>query len=250
MYSVIKISYEETKPFILNMHYLKRMPSISYSYGLFDKQDECIVGVVTFGKPASRSLCVGILGKQHADKIYELNRLILNDDLPHNSSSYLVGNALKDMKKDNLCIVSYSDLGMNHHGYTYQALNFMYTGTTKTRTDRYANGNHCRHYDKTKPEIYRVLRTSKNRYVYFNCNKRIKKIYMDCLNYEILDYPKGQNERYELGTKNTVYLKVIATGEIIKEKDKPEDNKKIIKQESPIVRTKPRNHNCSPSESV
>lgn len=221
IYSVVKISYEETKPFILNMHYLKRMPSISYSYGLLNNDEECLVGIVTFGKPASRPLCIGILGKEYADKVYELNRLILNEGLPDNSASYLVGNALKDMKSDNLCIVSYSDLGMNHHGYIYQALNFMYTGTTKKRTDRYADGNHCRHYDKTKKEKYRVLRTSKNRYVYFNCDKRTKKIYMDCLNYEISDYPKGQNERYELGSKQTVWLKVIETGEIIKEKDKP-----------------------------
>ena len=38
-YSVYKISYEDTKPFILNIHYAKRMPSISYSFGLFYKNE-------------------------------------------------------------------------------------------------------------------------------------------------------------------------------------------------------------------
>lgn len=217
-YTVAKVSYEDTKPFILNMHYLKRMPSISYSYGLYDNKKR-LVGVVTYGQPASRPLCIGVLGKQYSDKVYELNRLVLNENLPHNTASYLVGQSLKDMKDDNLCIVSYSDLGMNHNGYIYQALNFMYTGTTKERTDRYANGGHCRHYDKTAKQEYRVLRTGKNRYIYFNCDKRTKKEYLKCLNYSILDYPKGENKRYILGTKQTVYLKVVSTGKVIKESD-------------------------------
>ena len=36
-YQINKISYEDTKPFILNIHYAKRMPSITYSFGLFYK---------------------------------------------------------------------------------------------------------------------------------------------------------------------------------------------------------------------
>ena len=48
---VREITYEETKPFIMGKHYAKRMPSISYAYGLFDEED--LVGVLTIGKPAS-----------------------------------------------------------------------------------------------------------------------------------------------------------------------------------------------------
>ena len=33
---VERISYEETKPFLLGIHYARRMPSISYAFGLFE----------------------------------------------------------------------------------------------------------------------------------------------------------------------------------------------------------------------
>ena len=78
-YSVEKISYEETKDLILGKHYAQRMPSISYSYGL--KKCGDIVGVLTLGKPVSHWLCVGICGEDHSDKVFELNRLIVEDDL-------------------------------------------------------------------------------------------------------------------------------------------------------------------------
>ena len=35
-YFVRQINYEDTKDLILNVHYAKRMPSISYAYGLFE----------------------------------------------------------------------------------------------------------------------------------------------------------------------------------------------------------------------
>ena len=50
-YWVEKISYADTKPFILDIHYAKRMPSISYAYGLFDNDE--LVGIISYGSPAS-----------------------------------------------------------------------------------------------------------------------------------------------------------------------------------------------------
>ena len=54
-YEVQQIHYEATKPFILELHYSKRMPSISYAYGLF--RNNMLVGIVSYGSPASPSLC-------------------------------------------------------------------------------------------------------------------------------------------------------------------------------------------------
>jgi len=53
-YKVIPISYEQTKPFILQIHYAKRIPSISHSFGLYLNKE--LVGIVTYGSPASQSL--------------------------------------------------------------------------------------------------------------------------------------------------------------------------------------------------
>ena len=188
-YSVNKISYEDTKPFILNIHYAKRMPSISYAYGLFLNNE--LVGMVSYGSPVSPSLCRGIAGLENKSFVIELNRLVLKYN-KKNEASMLVGKSLKLLPKPKI-IVSYADTKQNHIGYIYQATNFLFTGTTKPRTDIAGkNGKHSRHHlgDKTK----RVFRSAKHRYVFINGNKKDKKKLLKELKYPILSYPKG-NEK-------------------------------------------------------
>lgn len=91
---------------------------------------------------------------------------------------------------------------MNHHGYVYQACNFMYTGATKKRTDKYTlEGKHSRHYSNDEQGQHRVVRSSKYRYIYITANKQVKREILKDLKYPILDYyPKGDNnEDYKLG---------------------------------------------------
>ena len=78
-YKVLNISYEQTKPFILKIHYAKRMPSITYSFGLYFKNE--LVGVVTYGSPPSQSLCKGIAGDKYKNIVLELNRLVLKNNI-------------------------------------------------------------------------------------------------------------------------------------------------------------------------
>lgn len=197
-FEVKEISYEDTKPFIRDMHYAGRMPSISYRYGLFDSVGS-IVGVLTIGKPASNSLCEGVCGKEYKDKVFELNRLITIDGLPKNTLSWFVAKVLRMLKSEDLILVSYADEGMNHHGYIYQATNWIYTGKTPSRTDKYTpKGRHSRHYTDEYTHL-RKYRSSKHRYVYFTGHSRKK--YRSLLNYEVCDYPKGNNKDYKLGTK-------------------------------------------------
>ena len=122
----------------------------------------------------------------------------------------LVGHSLKELKKLNLIIVSYADRGMNHNGYIYQATNFIYTGHTKQRTDKYAGkGKHSRHYKGHESLKFRKVRTSKHRYIYFACNKRYKKIFNKALNYPVKPYPKEINKNYILGEKqNDILIKI------------------------------------------
>ena len=185
-YSVCQIPYEATKDWILNIHYAKRMPSISYAYGLY-LYDE-MVGMVSYGSPASPSLCKGICGEEHKADVIELNRLVLKDNLP-NEASFLVAKSLKMLPKPKV-VVSYADTAQDHLGIIYQATNFLFTGTTKARTDIAGkDGKHSRHHlgDKTK----RINRSAKHRYVYFIGNKKQKKILRNALRYDIQDcYPK------------------------------------------------------------
>ena len=56
---VKKITYAQSKKMILNNHYAHRMPSISWAFGLYD--NGVLRDVVTYGKPASNYLCIGVL---------------------------------------------------------------------------------------------------------------------------------------------------------------------------------------------
>jgi len=171
--------------FILNIHYAKRKPSISFAYGLYKNKD--LIGICTFGSPASPSLCKGIAGEKNRSKVIELNRLVLKYN-KKNEASYLVGKSLKLLPKPKI-VVSYADTAQNHIGIVYQATNFYFTGTTKPRTDMASkDGKHSRHNlgDRTK----RVYRSAKHRYVYISANKKDKKILLKDLNYPIMNYPK------------------------------------------------------------
>lgn len=82
----------------------------------------------------------------------------------------------------------------------YQATNFIYTGATKPRTDKYTpNGKHSRHYDKNGDNSLRKIRSAKHRYIYFCGDKRTIKNYRNNLRYNVLGYPKGENSNYILG---------------------------------------------------
>lgn len=192
------IDSKVAKEFLLPLHYSGRIPSISYAFGWYIEKR--LVAVVTFGKPASNNLCEGVCGKEYSSNVYELNRLCRVDDLEEQLSSF-VGACLRRLRTDNLIVVSYSDTEMNHHGYIYQALNFIYTGMTKERTDKYTEGNkHSRHYSNDEQKGLRKVRSAKHRYVFFcTRNKWTKKEWLKSLKYPILPYPKGDNENYVLG---------------------------------------------------
>jgi hypothetical protein len=131
-YKVISVQPFETHEWLLKKHYAKRVPSISYSFGLYE--GAILIGVMTIGKPASPNLCDGVCGKEFTEYVYELNRLCVQDGLEKNVLSYFVASCLKMIKED-LILVSYADKLMGHNGYIYQATNWIYTGATKERTD-------------------------------------------------------------------------------------------------------------------
>lgn len=104
-----RIGYDDTKPFLLGIHYARRMPCIQYAFGLFKGVD--MIGCITYGQPASPSLCVGIAGKQNQLNVMELNRLVILPEYNgQNYGSYLVGNTLKRLPNRTF-VVSYADWG-------------------------------------------------------------------------------------------------------------------------------------------
>jgi len=199
----------QCKDWLLNKHYAKRIPSISFAFGLF--VDGALNGVCTFGTPSSyplRSLW------NNKYKLIELNRLVVNDGLPKNSLSFFVSRCLKLLKKP-IVIISYADTSKNHHGYIYQATNWIYTGLSAKRTDWKIRGLEHLHgatiadmsrghknrvqymRDKYGSDFYLEDRPRKHRYFTFIGNKRDKKVMLKMLPYDIKPYPKGNNKRYD-----------------------------------------------------
>ena len=196
--SVKRIGYEETKAFLLFIHYARRMPCVQYAFGLFDGDYPVPIGVVTYGQPASPWLCKGVAGEENRKNVLELNRLCLYPEYNGgNYASFLVSKSLK-MLPHNTYVVSYADWGGWHHvGYVYQATNWLYTGLTKPRTDKYSECGHSRHY--SKDETRRQERTAKHRYIYLVGDKREVKAMRKQLLYEVIpEYPKGDSAHYDL----------------------------------------------------
>jgi hypothetical protein len=213
LFEIKEINYQDTKDFILHKHYAQRMPSIKWAFGLYI--NDKLEGICTIGKPASNNLCEGICGKEFKDKVWELNRLCINDDLPKNTLSQFVSKVLKSLKEEDIILVSYADTAMHHCGYIYQATNFYYTGKTNERTDKYVpEGKHSRHYN-SEYDFLRKVRSAKHRYIYFT--GKSKKEFLKLLRYPICEYPKGDNQNYILGEK--IQEKIIdkRTNEIIYE---------------------------------
>jgi hypothetical protein len=209
-YKVKSIDSNQTYDWLLNKHYAKRIPSISYSFGLFDDQN-LLIGICTFGFPPSSTLRLSF-GEKFT--MLELNRLCINDNHEKNAASFFVSQSLNLLPQPSI-IVSYADTEQGHNGYIYQASNFIYTGLSAKRTDWKVKGLEHLHSatiadisrgkenrsdwmrKKYGDDFYLEERSRKHRYFYFIGNKNQKKEMIKMLPYDIKPYPKGENKNYD-----------------------------------------------------
>lgn len=223
-YSVKSINSYECKEWLLKKHYLKRIPSISYSFGLF--KNNLLVGVCTFGNAVPMQMKKSICGDKFMHLVYELNRLCTNDNLHKNSNSFFISQCLKMLPKP-LIIVSYADKSFGHNGYIYQATNFYFTGESHIQKDWKIKGKESLHSrtlmdefpfqkDRIKKlkqkygdKLYQVQRPAKNRYVIFCGTKKQKNILLKNKLFEIKPYPKGENKRYDSSYKPITQRKLF-----------------------------------------
>lgn len=204
MITIRKVTRKECEPFVIGIHYAKRWPSISYAFGLFD--DDKLVGVCTFGTPASAPLRAGIAGKEMAKHVLELNRLCLLRNLK-NEASMLVAASLRMLPPS--IVVSFADTEQGHLGIVYQAANFGYYGLSAKRTDWKIRGLEHLHgqtiADKFRGEknrakaireaygedFYLKDRPRKHRYIYVTGSKTFRKDAMSRIRYQKQPYPKA-----------------------------------------------------------
>jgi hypothetical protein len=200
---VEQINPRQAYPFLLDIHYAKRIPSISYAYGLFDNDE--LIGVCTYGTPPSSPMRKGLLGDSYASIVIELNRLCLKYNRK-NEASFLVSGSLKMIDRPK-AIVSFADTSQNHLGIVYQATNFIYCGLSAKRTDWHVKGKEHLHgitiadefrgvanraqaiRDKYGDDFSLKPRPRKHRYVYFIGSKTEKRKMLNSLKYKIESYP-------------------------------------------------------------
>jgi hypothetical protein len=207
-FQVRPIPPEQTHEWIKRKHYAKRIPAISHSFGLYDS-DLFLQGICTYGPPPRMyNNGYGIFGGELEIPTFELNRLVVNDDLPKNTLSFFVAGTFKFMPHP-CCLVSYADPNHGHHGYIYQATNWLFTGTGgytyafkdkegKDIHKRTLNGMFGKVSKNNIPEGYDIYETEgKYRFFQLIGNKADIKKMKKFLTYEKQPYPKGDNQNYD-----------------------------------------------------
>jgi hypothetical protein len=223
-YIVKSVSTEKCKEWLLKKHYLRRMTSFTFSFGLY--KNNVLVGVITFGNAVPLTMKKSLFGEKYMDLVYELNRLCTNDDLDKNATSFFVAESFKLLPKP-LIIVSYADKSVGHNGYIYQATNFMFTGESHTQLDWKLKGKEHIHSrtlmdefafeenrveklkEKYGDQLYQVRREPKYRYVYVLANKKLKKEIIKNRLFELKPYPKGQNKRYDASYRPSIQTELF-----------------------------------------
>jgi len=220
-YTIREISKKEAEPFLLERHYARRKCPMTFVYGLIEENN--IIGVCVFGTSANRNN--NTIGDY---KVIELNRLFTEDNVEKNTLSYFVADCLKRLPSP-LIVISYADPNNGHHGYIYQATNWLYLGQGHRQDGRRDTGitqfrkDGKMYHAKTVSGLIgssskrvaeengfeRLFLPPKHKYGYLIGNKRQKKDMLKQIKYPILPYPKGDNYNYDTGSFNNEQIKLF-----------------------------------------
>lgn len=218
-YTIQNITKDRHKweTWLLKKHYAHRIPVIIECFGLYDKNT--LLAVCTFSPPA-RMLNNGYGCFENMEiKGFELSRLCITEKHENNLLSHFVSMVLNEMKiKYAPCfIVSYADSNMNHHGYIYQSTNWIYTGMSgkekkyKTKDGKEIHGRTIvqklgsRSEEIINNKVDISYQLGKYRYFYFLGSSRECKRMKKDFKYPILEYPKGENKRYDASYEPKTY---------------------------------------------
>ena len=199
---VAPIPFRIARDLVVRHHYLHSMPGgTRLSFGVFLG---CrLLGAVTLG-----------VGPYNAPSLVEgaarndcltLSRLWLDDELPKNSESRVLGMIIRSLTRHTTVkfLLAYSDPSQGHLGVIYQATNWLYTGLSDatplydlcdgvarhSRTLGQTYGTHSvRYFKDSGVPVYVLPQTRKHRYIYLldpRCHSRRRT--------PVLPYPKKEN---------------------------------------------------------
>lgn len=126
---------------MIEKHYLGRWPGVCVLVlGAYLGRSQEPFGVVVYALPPRET------SKRYGGATWELARLWLEDDIPKNAETWLIGQSVRYIKRqrpDVRFLVSYADPSVGHAGTIYRAANWQEDGKTddKRKTPRFDYGD-------------------------------------------------------------------------------------------------------------
>lgn len=213
-YRVETIPLELITEWLTRKHYAHRIPAIiTHSFALYRNADGLQQGVCTYSLPPRNfNNGYGIFGDKLKIPTWELSRLVVNEGLPRNTLSFFVAQTFGFFPRP-CVLVSYADGNYGHHGYIYQATNWIYTGATPPAAIFRNKNTGEQIHRRTLSGIVGSLsaihppdwievdyeESGKHRYFQFLGTKQdVANMKAACV-YPVQPYPKGDNTRYDAG---------------------------------------------------
>lgn len=128
-FRVAVITPATARDIIVKHHYSHGWPTGNFvSFGAFI--DKKMVGVATFGHPASKDNWKTLPACERPRDMCELTRLWIADWAPPFVESRTIAACLRILRRDKVCkvVISYADPLQGHYGTVYQASNWTFVG--------------------------------------------------------------------------------------------------------------------------
>jgi hypothetical protein len=102
-----------------------------YVHGLYIRGTPIMVGALQWLPPTR--VAAESVNKAHWTRVLALSRMVVLPGIPRNACSYLLGAAVRDIRRDGkwVSLVTYADESQGHEGGVYRASNWTYAGRTR-----------------------------------------------------------------------------------------------------------------------
>lgn len=171
VFYIREINKNTAYDYVMRYHYLGKAKFFATQcFGLYQKQDNELVGVAAYSLPQGISTLKSWFNLDNDTKnIYELSRLCLFPPLNGtNATSYLLGGSIRMLKKQGYvrAIITLASAD-RHVGSIYQVCNFKYYGVTNSAKDFYREDGKVNPRGETSKfkGVY-LPRSRKHRYCY------------------------------------------------------------------------------------
>jgi hypothetical protein len=132
-YTVATIPHKWAARMIRRLHYAKGCSNTGvYVHGLFRKGSYDLLGCALW-IPPTKDCAIATYPQGDWQKVLSLSRLVIEEGMPTNSASFLIGRSIRLIEQDGNweCLVTYADKWREHTGAIYRATNWTYAGQTK-----------------------------------------------------------------------------------------------------------------------